>query len=524
MLARGLAAAALAALAVAGPALAQTAPAGPPAPTVPPAITGVPHKGEVLTCSPGEWTNEPTAFAFRWQRDGVDIPDAIAQTYTVTGEDVTHALTCVVTATNALGSAESPSPPLQIVTISVRIESRTRTAQEAPSFRIHGYVLTPHAAAAGTVQLLRKRTDGSTLVVARAKPAADGEFDFTDRVYDLVPGQVEYVVRFVPLDPELYAQVDQALPVRALTPAVFPFARTTADRPANVFDKLPPFWADGRSCSTGCRPAGARNGWPLKPFHEQHALRAGLNERRPSGFHVGIDIQAQDYQPVYAIQAGYVHVIQAHGVDARVQVGSYIYWHLKIYAHEGEFVRPFSQVLGIVQRYTRHLHFSELVGGVYANPLRPGGRVLTPWVDAEPPVIGRPSLAPDGSATVAAFDPQSFLTTTHYRTPVLAPAALAYRVFDASAHPVTPLEWALRGTHWYPIGLIPAIFTADAHSPGWFCFALKEICRPDWRYRLAGGLAPRVPRSSLRRGRYRLSVYAWDWYGNTTARDLWFTT
>ena len=60
--------------------------------------------------------------------------------------------------------------------------------------------------------------------------------------------------------------------------------------------------------------------------------------------------------------------------------------------------------------------------------------------------------------------------------------------------------------------------------PGYLCFALRKICVPRWQYRLAGGLAPRLPLGSLPHGRYRLSVYAWDYAGNTTARDAWLTT
>lgn len=526
MLRRGLLAACLvvAALAAAAPAFAQTVPpAGPPVSTVPPALTGDPHKGSVLTCSTGEWTESPTTFAWRWLRDDVVIPDEIGQTYPVTGEDVGTSLSCIVTATNELGSAEAPSAPLPIVTIDVRIESRTKTTQPGPTLRIRGYVITPHAALVGVVDLVRKGAK-TTVTVGRMAPKADGEFSFKESIWDLVPGRLQYVVRFVPTDPELYAQVDAPLPVTAVSPPVYPFARSAAERRPNLFDKLPPFWLDGGGCSTGCRPAGARSGWPLKPFHEQHGLRSGLNERRDSGFHVGIDIEALDRQPVYALQPGYAHIIQAHGGDARVQIGSYIYWHVKIYVHEGEFVEPFSQVVGIVHVSTRHLHLSELIGGTYVNPLRPGGRVLTPWTDEEPPVIGRPTLYGDGSAIVSAFDPQSFAPRVYYETPVLAPAALAYRVFDEQARPVGGLQWALRGTRWLPPGLVSTVFTSAAHRPGYLCFALKLICIPNWEYHLAGGLAPRVPRGSLPHGRYRLSVYAWDWYGNTTARDLWFTT
>ena len=40
-------------------------------------------------------------------------------------------------------------------------------------------------------------------------------------------------------------------------------------------------------------------------------------------------------------------------------------------------------------------------------------------------------------------------------------------------------------------------------------------------YWLAGGLTPPVPIGSLPTGRYRLTIYAWDWAGNTSALDYW---
>lgn len=508
----------LGALAGALPAAAAVAP---PAVVTPPALTGEPYKGSVLTCTTGEWANEPAAYERRWLRNGVAIPDQTADTYTVTGEDVGARLACVVTAGNDAGSAEATPPDLQIVTIAVRFTVKTPRRQPGPKLRVRGYVVTRTPAAAGAVVLTRE-VDGNAKVVARAVPARDGEFALDETIRALVPGKVAYTLRFEPADPELYSATELLLPIAAVSPATYPFARSRLDRPATVFDQLASFWADGGWCSVGCRPSGARTGWPLKPFHEQHGLRSGLNERRDKGFHLGIDIQAEDRQPVYAVQAGRAHILQAHGTEARVQVGNYVYWHVKIYVREGEWVPAYSRIVGIVHRYTRHLHLSELRGAEYMNPLRPGGRVLEPWTDTEPPVIGRPSLARDGSVVVAAFDPQSFVTKTGYITPVLAPAALAYRVYDANGHRVGRLEWALRGTHRLSPGLVGTVFTPLAHRPGWRCFALQLICRPNWQYRLAGGLAPRVPLGSLGRGRYRLAVYAWDWAGNVRARDLWF--
>jgi hypothetical protein len=304
---------------------------------------------------------------------------------------------------------------------------------------------------------------------------------------------------------------------------LFPFAPTPAQRVPDTRDALPAFWADGRPCAVGCRPVGAIDGWPLRPFHAAHALRAGLNERRPANFHVGIDIQARDGAPVYALQPGVARILQSAGVDSRVQVGSYIYWHVAIRVREGELVTPYGTVLGTVLPGAGHLHLSEVApDGEFLNPLRPGGRVLAPWHDTLRPVVGRARIEPDGTALVSAFDPQSTHVHTTYDTPVLAPAAVAYAVFDARGARVVPLQWALRGSHHLPTYAIPVVYAPDAHSPGWACFARAHRCVPDWTYRLAGGLAPGLSAWSLSPGRYRLAVYAWDWAGNTAARDVWF--
>jgi hypothetical protein len=79
-------------------------------PTDPPANTVVPNvsqAGDVLTCTMGEWTNKPTAYAYQWQLDGVDV-GTDAATYTVNAGDVGQTATCVVTATNDIGSAAAP--------------------------------------------------------------------------------------------------------------------------------------------------------------------------------------------------------------------------------------------------------------------------------------------------------------------------------------------------------------------------------------------------------------------------------
>jgi hypothetical protein len=124
---------------------------------------------------------------------------------------------------------------------------------------------------------------------------------------------------------------------------------------------------------------------------------------------------------------------------------------------------------------------------------------------------------------VGAFGPQSFVATGFpYETPVLAPSSLAWRLYDARGRALTGLEWAMRGSQNYPPSLKPVIFAPGAANPGFECFFTQHRCIPNWVYWLAGGLTPPLPLSSLRSGRYRLTVYAWDWVGNTSALDYWF--
>ena len=79
----------------------------------PPKITGNPGTGQTLTCSPGTWS-DAESFAYRWNRDGTQIPGATAPTYVVQGTDVGHALTCTVIATGDGGSTSATSAPVTV--------------------------------------------------------------------------------------------------------------------------------------------------------------------------------------------------------------------------------------------------------------------------------------------------------------------------------------------------------------------------------------------------------------------------
>jgi hypothetical protein len=80
------------------------------APTEAPVNVTVPHvsqAADVLSCTMGTWDGEPTAYAYQWQMDGADV-GTDAATHTVTAGDVGLTATCIVTATNAIGSTTAP--------------------------------------------------------------------------------------------------------------------------------------------------------------------------------------------------------------------------------------------------------------------------------------------------------------------------------------------------------------------------------------------------------------------------------
>jgi hypothetical protein len=300
---------------------------------------------------------------------------------------------------------------------------------------------------------------------------------------------------------------------------IWPFSISERQRPTTPGDRLTAYWADGVACSVGCTAAGAVPGWPLKPFHQQHAIRAGINELRPANFHVAVDIEARDLQPVYAIQSGIAHIRYPGSQDVNVDVGRFYYWHVNPMVSEGQRVIAYQTQLGTILYGAHHLALSEGSTDNYLNPLRPGGS-LQPYHDHEPPIIGVPHVFADGSVIVGAFDPQGFIGRAHnYETPVLAPSSLAWRLYDARGRPLTGLEWAMRGSQNYPSALKPVIFAPGASNPGYLCFLHHRRCIPNWVYRLAGGLTGPLPLAGLPRGRYRLTVYAWDWAGNTSALD-----
>ncbi len=98
----------------AGTATFSLTPAGAPVNISNPAVSGILEDGEIVTASPGTWSNPPTSFAYQWQRciDGTcsDIADAAQNTYTLVDDDINSTMKVIVNAANSYGSSVDASP------------------------------------------------------------------------------------------------------------------------------------------------------------------------------------------------------------------------------------------------------------------------------------------------------------------------------------------------------------------------------------------------------------------------------
>jgi hypothetical protein len=86
-----------------------------PANTVAPAVSGTAVVGQVLTTTNGTWTNSPSSYSYQWKRGATNI-GTNSNSYTLVSADAGQSITCVVTATNAGGSANATSNTLAILT------------------------------------------------------------------------------------------------------------------------------------------------------------------------------------------------------------------------------------------------------------------------------------------------------------------------------------------------------------------------------------------------------------------------
>jgi hypothetical protein len=105
---------------------AVTAASQPPVRVADPTIVGTARSGSTLTATPGQWSNNPTAYSYQWVRcpasggnpQGTDcaaIGGATTQAYQLVAADVGRRLRVRVTARNADGSATAASNATAVV-------------------------------------------------------------------------------------------------------------------------------------------------------------------------------------------------------------------------------------------------------------------------------------------------------------------------------------------------------------------------------------------------------------------------
>ncbi|HEY4450506.1 MAG TPA: S8 family serine peptidase [Solirubrobacteraceae bacterium] len=110
----------------------------PPANSSPPTIAGSAQPGQTLTAGTGSWANEPTSFAYLWNRcdatgaNCASIATATASTYTVAAADAGSTLRVAVTASNAGGSS-SPASSAQTAVVGAATATFGKTTVGASS-------------------------------------------------------------------------------------------------------------------------------------------------------------------------------------------------------------------------------------------------------------------------------------------------------------------------------------------------------------------------------------------------------
>jgi murein DD-endopeptidase MepM/ murein hydrolase activator NlpD len=196
--------------------------------------------------------------------------------------------------------------------------------------------------------------------------------------------------------------------------------------------------------------------WPIKPFHQQHPIRANFGDPRTRfwntmltdglegpglfQFHNGIDIAATEGTPVYPVLSGTASLIDGAAVLVRSPGHKFQYFHIAPAIRNGQHVVARQTVLGHVIRAANHVHLTEIRGRRVWNPLARGG--IAPYADRTVPevdaIVARPlsSLLPLDSQAVCGT--VSLIAAARDTPPIRVPGTFA-------GYPVSPafVTWSL---------------------------------------------------------------------------------
>jgi hypothetical protein len=288
--------------------------------------------------------------------------------------------------------------------------------------------------------------------------------------------------------------------------------------------------------------------WPLKPFNQQHPIRANfgdprtrfLNTMLTDGlqgpgtflFHNGIDVAAPEGTPVYPVISGKVRYIDESAISVKTKGrGVFQYFHLLVEVRNGQHVIAGKTVLGTVLRAYGHVHLSEIRGGRVWNPLARGG--IAPYRDHTVPQVRainvRPagSLLPFDSATVCGT--VSLVAAADDAAPMAVPGLFA-------GFPLSPalITWSLArvGGITYVNDVPAADFrtTIPASRYFWSVYARGSYQNAprfsNRQYFMPGrflyNLASFVDTRSYPNGLYEIAVRVADMRGNSSEAALQF--
>jgi hypothetical protein len=246
--------------------------------------------------------------------------------------------------------------------------------------------------------------------------------------------------------------------------------------------------------------------WPVKPFRAQHPVRGFFGDPRISNhghsrqFHFGIDISAPNGTPVYATMTGTARIHALHSTTIEI-VGrndvEFSYWHVVPVVRSGQHVTAYQTVIGHVEEPYGHVHFSEMHGDRYVNPLRPGA--LGPFSDETRPGVRSAVVDRAGALVVEAYDETPVAVPRPWHDLPVMPALVRGRIHDAQGRSIQ--GWTTL------VDFRSTIPSASVFDEVWADGVMQNHVRAPGRYRLV--LARDLPP-----GRYVIEVAVRDTRGN----------
>ena len=291
-----------------------------------------------------------------------------------------------------------------------------------------------------------------------------------------------------------------------------------ATRPGAAPDRAAPNGAPSSDDTRRLRVRLARQAVP-PPAPRARALRRPADRPGDDGtivrqFHFGIDVSAPNGTPVYATQSGTVSLLHPDVVAIVSGSTEFSYWHLIPTVRSGMHAVAYRTVIGRIQKPWAHVHFSERVGGVYLNPLRPGA--LGPYADGTRPTVDAIRVARDGSGRL------DLVAEVFDDTPLRGRRAVDGQAGHARARPLAPARPEVAAPGWRTaIDFRRTIPSASSFFAFYADGTRQNHASVQGRYRVY--LARDLDLRALPSGRYAVEVVAADGHGNSAHSVARFT-